>query len=71
MEDTLVKPGHMAYQFRVDINPKVGVILLKEWMKKYDVKYYICGEEVSDQGKPHFQCVLWFETKVSTTKLRN
>jgi len=71
MEDTLVKPGHMAYQFRVDINPDVGVPLLKEWMKKYDTKYYICGEEVSDQGKPHFQCVLWFETKVNTTKLRN
>jgi len=71
MEDTLVKPGHMAYQFRVDITPNVGLPLLKEWMKKYDVKYYICGEEVSDEGKPHFQCVLWFDTRVNTTKLRN
>ncbi len=71
MEDTEVKPGHIAYQFRVDIAHNPGLTRVMEFMKKYDVTYYIVGAEVSDLGKPHFQSIIWFKTKQNTTKLRN
>ncbi len=71
MEDTLVKPGLMAYQFRVDVAAEEGLTLVMQWMQKYDVQYYIVGAEVSDSGKNHFQCILWFKELVNTTKLRN
>ncbi len=71
MEDTLVKPGHYAYQFRVDISINTGLTAVMEFMKHYNVKYYIVGAETSDQGKQHFQCILWFESRVNSTKLRN
>ncbi len=71
MEDTQVKPGLYAYQFRVDLNHENGMILVKKFMKHYDVKYHIVGKEVSDKNKEHFQCILWFEKKMNPTKLRN
>jgi len=71
MEDTVVKPGYIAYQFRVDLEKEYGLTRVMEFMEKYDVQYYICGAEVSDLGKHHFQCILWFNSGVNTTKLRN
>ncbi len=71
MEDKIVKPGYIAYQFRVDIDIEIGLTRVMEFIKKYDVKYYICGAEVSDLGKQHFQCILWFNSLQNTTKLRN
>ncbi len=71
MEDTLVKPGHYAYQFRVDISHNTGLTAVMGFMKHYDVKYYIVGAETSDNKKQHFQCILWFKKKVNSTKLRN
>lgn len=71
MEDTIVKPGHIAYQFRVDVDNTNGLTLVMTFMKKYDVQYYICGAETSDNNKSHFQCILWFKNAVNTTKLRN
>ncbi len=71
MEDTIVKPGYIAYQFRVDIGIADGLTKVMEFMKKYDVTYYIVGAEVSDLGKHHFQSILWFKEKQNTTKLRN
>ncbi len=71
MEDTLVKPGMYAYQFRVDISHNEGLTAVMLFKKHYDVKFYIIGAETSDTGKEHFQCILWFETKINATKLRN
>lgn len=71
MEDKVVKPGLFAYQFRVDISIDSGLTRVMEFMKKYNVKYYIVGAEVSSLGKHHFQCILWFESKVNASKLRN
>jgi len=71
MEDTLVKPGHYAYQFRVDIGIADGLTTVMQFMQKYNVKYYIVGAEVSTCKKEHFQCILWFEKKINSTKLRN
>ncbi len=71
MEDKDIKPGHYAYQFRVDIANDTGLTSMMQFIKKYDVKYYIVGAETSDLGKQHFQCILWFICKQNTTKLRN
>jgi len=70
MEDRIIKPGLYAYQFRVDIsNSKITKVM--EFINKYEVKHYIVGAETSNQGKEHFQCVLWFSEKINTSKLRN
>ncbi len=71
MEDTVIKLNHYAYSFRVDVNIDNGLTRIMEFLKKYDVKHYICGAEVSDKGKQHFQCILWFDKKINTAKLRN
>ncbi len=71
MEDTLVKPGHYAYQFRVDISIAEGLTKVMEFITKYAVKHYIVGAETSEEGKEHFQCILWFDQKIQPTKLRN
>ncbi len=71
MEDQVVKPGLYAYQFRVDIDTSSGLTRMMSFIKKYDVKHYIVGAETSDKGKQHFQCILWFQTKIDTSKLRN
>ncbi len=71
MEDKEVKPGHIAYQFRVDIDITNGLTRVMEFLQKYNVSYYIVGAEVSDLGKQHFQSILWFKEKQNTTKLRN
>ncbi len=71
MEDKHVKPGLYAYQFRVDVENITEYTTIFEFIKKYDVKHYIIGAEVSKSGKPHFQCILWFATKINATKLRN
>jgi hypothetical protein len=71
MEDTIVKPGLIAYQFRVDLCIETGLTQVMEFMEKYEVQYYICGAEISSLGKHHFQCILWFNKVQNTTKLRN
>ncbi len=71
MEDKVVKPGYYAYQFRVDVNHHEGLTRVMEFIKKYEVSYYIVGAEISDLGKEHFQSILWFKAKQNTTKLRN
>ncbi len=71
MEDKIVKPGYIAYQFRVDLDINIGLTKVMEFLKKYEVSYYIVGAEVSDLGKQHFQSILWFKEKQNTTKLRN
>lgn len=71
MEDNIVKPGHIAYQFRVDLDTENGLTKVMTFIQKYDVKYYICGAEKSENNKQHFQCILWFKSAVNTTKLRN
>lgn len=72
MEDTIVKPGHWAYQFRVDLLiTKPSYRLIMEFLHKYGIKYYIVAEEISALGKEHFQCILWSPIEQNTTKLRN
>ncbi len=71
MEDKIVKPGLFAYQFRVDTQHATGLSKIMLFLKRYNVKNYIVGAEVSDLGKEHFQCILWFEEKVNASKLRN
>lgn len=69
MEDTKVFPGLFAYQFRVDIHEDNTI--LNNFMTHYNVKYFICGHEISDNNKPHYQCILWFDDKQDSSKLRN
>ncbi len=71
MEDKFVKPGLYAYQFRVDVEDITEYTTMFEFIKKYDCKNYIIGAEVSELEKPHFQCILWYATKINATKLRN
>jgi hypothetical protein len=71
MEDTIVKPGLYAYQFRVDVDDNRDVTQMLTFVKRYDVQHYIIGAEQSDLGKEHFQCIFWFLEKQNTTKLRN
>ncbi len=71
MEDTVIKPGLYAYQFRVDVENNADLTTMLSFVKKYDTKYYIIGAETSTLGKQHFQCILWFSNKINTTKLRN
>lgn len=69
MEDTKVFPGLFAYQFRVDIHEDNTI--LNDFMQHYNIKYFICGHEISDNNKPHYQCILWFDKKQDSSKLRN
>lgn len=69
MEDTIVFPGLFAYQFRVDMHEDNTI--LNSFMTHYNVKYFICGHEISDNNKPHYQCILWFDKKQDSSKLRN
>jgi len=55
----------------VDMDITNGLTRVMEFIKKYDIQYYIVGAEVSDLGKQHFQSILWFKEKQNTTKLRN
>ncbi len=71
MEDTIIKPGLYAYQFRVDVDNNSDLSLVMEFITKYDVKHYIIGAEVSSLGKQHFQSILWFSQKIDSSKLRN
>lgn len=70
MEDTIVKPGHYAYQFRVDL-PSTDMTLVMEFIQKYEISFYIIASETSSLGKQHFQCILWSPITQNTTKLRN
>jgi len=70
MEDKYVKPGLYAYSFRVDL-PHSNAYVVQEFMKKYNVECYIIGLEISDLGKQHFQCILWFQSRINQSKLRN
>lgn len=69
MEDTHVFPGLYAYSFRVDINEDNAII--NSFITHYKVKYFICGFELSEKNKPHYQCILWFDKKQDSSKLRN
>ena len=70
MEDKYVKPGLYAYSFRVDLShTKTNIV--HEFMKRYNVECYIIGLEISDLGKEHFQCILWFQSRINQSKLRN
>lgn len=71
MEDTVIKPGLYAYSFRVDLELDTGLTRIMEFIKKYDVKHYIVGAEISNLGKQHFQSILWFDQKINSAKLRN
>ena len=71
MEDTIIKPGLYAYQFRVDVENNADLTTILSFIKKYNTQYYIIGAETSTSGKQHFQCILWFTDKINTTKLRN
>ncbi len=70
MEDNIVKPGLYAYSFRVDL-PHDKITKVLEFIKRYETQYYIVGQETSDLGKPHFQCILWYDKKINQSKLRN
>jgi hypothetical protein len=76
MEDQVIKKGYWAYMLRVDVEQGFSESSkshndFMEWAKKYDCVYYIVGYEISENGKPHLQCIVWFENKVNQTKLRN
>lgn len=76
MKDTLVKLGYYAYMLRVDIlnDFNEAVEWFHDWKQKYDCVYYIVGQEISNDGKPHLQSIVWFENEISLKdkpKLRN
>ncbi len=70
MEDSIVKKGYYAYSLRVDI-PHGSHEVMNEWLVKYNAAYWIIGEEVSEAGKQHVQCIIWFENRQQMPKLRN
>ena len=70
MEDTIVKPGLWAYQFRVDL-PTKDTAKVFEFIGKYNIAFYIIAEEISALGKPHIQSIIWTPIEMNTTKLRN
>jgi len=70
MEDTIIKKGYYAYQLRVDL-PTTDDDTIQQWITKYNAAYWIIGKEVSSLGKPHIQCIIWFEEKQQMPKLRN
>lgn len=81
MEDMIVKKGYYAYMLRVDCPSTHDeqkykdfddtLKHLKEWGDRYDLVYYIAGQEYSNTGKPHLQAIVWFEKLVDKNKLRN
>ncbi len=68
MEDKQVKVGMYAYQIRVDTSDNQ---VMEKFVKHYNVPWYLYGMEISPQGKPHIQSIVWFSKKVNTAKLRN
>lgn len=74
MKDNIVKLGYYAYMLRVDVlnDFNEAVQWFHEWKQKYDCVYYIVGQEISKEGKPHLQSVVWFENEImNKPKLRN
>lgn len=72
MEDQSIIHGHYAYQLRVDITLDEAVTRFMEWREKYKVTHYIVGLEISENGKPHIQALVWFDKKLeNVTKVRN
>ncbi len=71
MEDTHIKTGHYAYSLRVDVDDTDDLTLINKWKSHYKATFWIIGKEVSSLGKPHFQCIVWFQEKQSMPKLRN
>ncbi len=71
MEDTHIKSGHYAYSLRVDVDNTDDLTLINKWKAHYNATFWIIGKEVSSLGKPHFQCIFWFQEKQSMPKLRN
>lgn len=74
MKDNIIKLGYYAYMLRVDVLNEFNEALewFHEWKQKYNCVYYIVGQEISQEGKPHLQSIVWFENEImDKPKLRN
>lgn len=72
MEDLHTIKSHFAYQCRVDLshNP-VSEEILSSWIGHFGVSSYLFGKEFKSSGIPHYQGIVWFEQKLSQTKMCN
>lgn len=62
----------ITYSLRVDLyhKPESETLLLK-WIKKFNVKKYLCAKELKKDKTPHYQCAIWFDTHPKTNNARN
>lgn len=79
----MISPTNYAYQFRVDILPIKDIsgdvnILKKHYslqlckmVTQEEFADWLCCYEVSDNGKHHYQCILWKQGPVLTQKQRD
>lgn len=74
-------PFH-PYQLRIDIVPQPDEQISQELEIKYldlfskfqtwtdiQITNYILGFEISETGKPHMQCIVWFKSIIPSNKL--
>lgn len=71
MEDTTVFPGYYAYMLRVDISLNLIESSFKSFREKYKPYKFIIGAEYGTMtNKEHIQGILWFESKICNSSVR-
>ena len=70
MEDLHTIKNHYAYQCRVDLshNP-VSEEILSLWIDHFNISSYLFGREYKNNSIPHYQGIVWFESKLSSTQM--
>lgn len=67
MEDLHTIKTHFAYSLRIDLSHNsVSEDLILLWISKFNCSAYLFGREFKDlSGIPHYQGIVWFESKLS------
>lgn len=70
MEDLHTIKTHYAYQLRLDLSHnELSESLIESWLSKFNISGYIFGREFKKSGLPHYQGIVWFESKLSDKEM--
>jgi len=75
MEDSIIIKTQFAYMLRVDVPDQKDLSNIQKWIETTGCSYYLGAlEHGKETGKLHYQLIVWFEQKLSSsdmTKYRN
>lgn len=65
-------PSHFVYSLRVDLlHGYSAEQMILKWIKKFNVKKYLCAKEFKKDKTPHWQCAMFFKEQPNTNNARN